>query len=167
MFELLLMRHAKSDWHNDLTDIERPLSRRGRRDAEHMGVFLRKNVLIPDRVLTSPARRTQETINLLNKNWQLKPEQIQIDEELYLADKDILLERAAAHAEEEQRIMVLAHNPGMDDVVNLITAGKPALSESGKLMVAAAVACFKVEKPGDLGRTGKCQLIGLYRPKEI
>ena len=166
-FELLLMRHAKSDWRNNLSDIDRPLSRRGRHDAERMGIFLHNNGLIPDRVLVSPASRTWQTIKLLNKSWLLGSEQIVTSKKLYLANEEILLEDAAAHAGDGGRIMVLAHNPGVDCAVNLISNQPLALTESGKLMVTAAVACFRVERREDLRQTGKCRLLGLYRPKEI
>ncbi len=166
-FELLLMRHAKSDWHNNLSDIDRPLSRRGRHDAERMGIFLQNNDLVPDRVLVSPASRTWQTIKLLNKSWLLAPEQIVTSKKLYLANEEILLEDAAAHAGDGGRIMVLAHNPGVDCAVNRISDQPLALTASGKLMVTAAVACFRVERRDHLGQTGKCRLLGLYRPKEI
>lgn len=167
MFELLLMRHAKSDWHNDPADMDRPLSRRGRQDAQRMGAFLQDNALIPDRVLVSSARRTQETLELLSTGWPLKSQQMLTDEELYLADAQTLLARAAACADRGRRIMVLAHNPGMDDAVSHISADMPAPTESGKLMVTAAVAHFRVEARQHLEQRGKCRLAGLYRPKEI
>ncbi len=161
------MRHAKSDWRNNLVDMDRPLSKRGRRDAQRMGIFLKNNALIPDQVLVSSVRRTQETLKFLNKSWSLKPEQVVTDRKLYLADEEILLEIASTCADADKRIMVLAHNPGMDYAVNRISAEKPALTESGKLMTTAAIAHFKVEDRRHLEQAEKCRLIGLYRPKEI
>jgi len=79
MFELLLMRHAKSDWHSHLADKERPLNERGRRDAIHMGRYLEREGLTPDRMLVSVAERTQETARLLLQAVPVAEENIIID----------------------------------------------------------------------------------------
>ena len=65
---LVLLRHAKSDWPDDVPDHERPLARRGRRDAPAAGRWLRKSGYVPDLVLCSTARRARET-------WQLAEEE--------------------------------------------------------------------------------------------
>ena len=66
MKKLLLLRHAKSSWGAaDLTDFERPLNERGRRDAPLVGEFIREQGLRPDLVISSPAQRTRETIALV------------------------------------------------------------------------------------------------------
>jgi len=132
-----------------------------------MGMFLQENALTPDRILVSPARRTQETLKFLSKGWSLRPEQVLIDEKLYLADEEVLLESAAACVNKNRRIMVLAHNPGMDRAVSCVSAEMPDLAEPGKLMVTAAIAHFRVEARKALEQSGKCRLVGLYRPKEI
>lgn len=167
MVELLLMRHAKSDWHVNVSDIDRPLNKRGRKDAELMGRYLLTNNLVPDRVLVSPARRAQETLAFMNQSWQLDSSYIITDKELYLADEDTLLENAAVYAGDGKRIMLLAHNPGMDYAVSKIAKKMPERTESGKLMVTAAVAYFKAKKAADLEKMESCELISLFRPKEL
>jgi phosphohistidine phosphatase len=64
-------------------------------------------------------------------------------------------------------LLVLAHNPGMDDLVSYISSEPPALSESGKLMVTCAVAGISFDQVKDVGKKGVGKLQFLLRPKEI
>jgi phosphohistidine phosphatase len=167
MFELMLMRHAKSDWHSHMTDIDRPLSDRGRRDAVRMGAYLNQNGLVPDRMVVSVARRTQETAELLLENLSVSEDCIVVDKELYLADRETILEIIELYATDNQRLLLLAHNPGMDDIVSYLASSRPSLSDSGKLMTTCAAACFRVNSLDELKKPGQAELQCLIRPKEI
>ena len=164
----MLMRHANSGWHDDMADIERPLSERGLKDAMVMGRYLQQHDLVPDYVLMSPAKRTQQTLEYLSIDWKLnKDKQVFIDSALYLASHEILLESASAYFGRKNRLMLLAHNPGMDNVVNYLAKSKPALTATGELMVTAAIAVFRPESLEDLQRPGQCDLGMLLRPGEL
>ena len=68
MKTLLLMRHAKSSWKDDtLSDHERPLKKRGRKDTKRIAKVIKENNLIPNVIISSPAVRTLETVNILKK----------------------------------------------------------------------------------------------------
>ena len=68
MKTLLILRHAKSSWNNpDLSDYDRSLNRRGKRDAPRMGKFLRQQSLIPDLIISSTAKRAKKTAKLFAK----------------------------------------------------------------------------------------------------
>lgn len=167
MYKLMLMRHAKSDWHSHVSDMERPLNKRGVKNASFMGDYLKQNDLIPGRVLLSPALRTQQTLEELSAGWGLKKNQVIVDKELYLADRETLLDNASVYLGKKKPLMLLAHNPGMDDTVNYLADTDPALSETGKLMVTAAVAVFTFTSLDDLTRPGQCVLHALLRPREL
>ncbi len=167
MYKLMLMRHAKSDWHSYVSDLERPLNERGVENAQFMGRYLKEHDLIPDQVLVSPAQRTQETLRHLSQDWGLKDKQVIVDKELYLADRETLIENASVYLSNKKRLMLLTHNPGMDDIVSYLASNKPKLTQTGKLMVTAAVAVFKFESLDDLQTPGKCELKALLRPKEL
>jgi len=167
MIELLLMRHAKSDWHGHLTDIERPLSLRGVGDAERMGEHLNQKGLVPNCMVVSGAKRTRETAELLLDNLTVPESHVITDKELYLADYETLLEIIEVYAADHKRLLILAHNPGMDYLVNHLSSTPPGLSNSGKLMVTCAVAHFELDSIDDLKRPGQARLVNLYRPKEI
>lgn len=167
MFELMLMRHAKSDWHSNKSDIDRPLNTRGSRDALNMGVYLSKMNLVPDKIIVSAARRTQETAELLLNNLDVPEQNIIVDKALYLADRVALGEAIENYANDNQRTLLLAHNPGMDDLVSYLSSAPPALSDSGKLMTTCAVASFTLESFEALAEPGLAELHGLIRPNEV
>ena len=167
MFELILMRHAKLDWYSHTADIDRPLSDRGARDAIRMGAHLNKLHLVPDRMVVSTAQRTQETASLLLNNLAVDEKNIVLDKALYLADLDTLCETIALYAVDNQRLLILAHNPGMDYMVSYLASSAPSLSSSGKLMTTCAVACFSLDSLESIKKPGQGVLHNLIRPQEI
>ncbi len=167
MFELMLMRHAKSDWHSHTADIERSLNARGEQDAVRMGAYLNDAGLVPDCMVVSSARRTQQTAELLLQNLPRPENNVIIDRQLYLADVGTICEIIELYASEAQRLLILAHNPGMDYLVSHLASSPPPLSDSGKLMTTCAVACFRLASPAALNKPGQAELLSLLRPKEI
>ena len=161
------MRHAKSDWHSHTADIDRPLNARGCQDATRMGEYLQQINLVPDRMIVSSAKRTQETASLLLKNISLAEEDIIVDKALYLADTETLRDSIELYASDKQRLLILAHNPGMDYLVSYLASSLPPLSASGKLMTTCAVACFTVDSLDALKKPKQAELTGLFRAKEI
>ena len=119
MKRLILMRHAKSGW-SDLTatDHERTLNDRGRRSAAAMGDWLRNNELTPDHVLCSDSARTCETLTLLKLN---EPTVSHLPS-LYLAEPDVMA--AALQAQDQDCILMVAHNPGSEMLAQLLTEAK-------------------------------------------
>ena len=110
---LLLLRHAKSSWDDPgLADHERPLAKRGRQAAERIGAHLRTSGLHPHMALCSSARRTRETLELL----ALEGCEVHIEEGLYGAADDELLERARELSETIGTAIVIGHNPGLHDL---------------------------------------------------
>ncbi len=167
MFELILMRHAKSDWHSHTADIDRPLNDRGASDATRMGAYLKQMNLIPDTMIVSSAQRTQETAALLSDKLPIDEKNIILEKALYLAGVETLRETIEIYAREGKRLLILAHNPGMDYIVSYLASEPPPLSDSGKLMTTCAAACFSMESLDALKKPGQGELIKLIRPKEI
>ena len=161
------MRHAKSDWHSHLADIDRPLNDRGQADAVRMGKYIKGMGLVPEKIIVSAARRTQQTCELIVEVIGVQTDNIHVDKDLYLADKQTLIENIEAYAKGHQRIMVIAHNPGMDDLVRYFSDQSPPLTDSGKLMTTCAIACFYFNSLSDILMPGKGKLLRLLRPKEI
>ena len=161
------MRHAKSDWHSHTADIDRPLNERGRQDALRMGEYLKQQNLVPDKMIVSSAQRTLETASLLLDNLPFTEEDIIVDEALYLADSETLLETIELYASDNQRLLILAHNPGMDYLVSYLASTSPPLSDSGKLMTTCAAAVFAIDSLDTLKKSGQAELKNLFRPREI
>ncbi|MFC4351591.1 SixA phosphatase family protein [Fodinicurvata halophila] len=118
MKQLLVLRHAKSSWDDpDLEDIERPLAKRGRRDAPAMGRALHARGIEADSVLCSDAQRTRETWSLLAPEWLTDgPLPIEVTRTLYMASAKRLLQLCRETEEPIQRLMLIGHNPGLHEL---------------------------------------------------
>lgn len=116
---LVLMRHAKSSWSTGDPDHTRPLSVRGRRDASAAGQWLDSQGLRPDLVVVSTAARTRETFSRLQKGGALFDRVVYADE-VYAADQDGLLRLLSQADPEVRTLMVIGHNPAVEETVNLL-----------------------------------------------
>lgn len=120
MKTLFLVRHAKSSWdHPGLSDFERPLASRGQRAAPRLAAYMRDRGLVPAVVLCSTARRAHETWDLMQDALGESAEVIFLDA-LYGAGPARMLEAAVAHADERSPVMLVGHNPGMEDLAHAL-----------------------------------------------
>ncbi len=109
---LMLLRHAKSSWEDPEPDVARPLNPRGRRDAPVMARALAGLGFAPSRVLSSPARRTRETLALMAPEWAL-PDPVFLGA-LYEADASTLGD--ILDAEGADGTLLVGHAPGLHDL---------------------------------------------------
>ena len=124
MKTLLLMRHAKSSWDNArLSDYERPLNERGRRDAPRMGELLRREGLTPDLIVASSAKRAATTAELVALELSLDSD-IRYTEQLYLAEPDAYITLARQLDDGIETLLMVGHNPGIQELVERLTGNK-------------------------------------------
>ncbi len=115
------MRHADARWKDAaLSDLERPLNRRGTNAAESMARRLLELELIPDLVLVSPARRTQQTAEILARELALPARRVRREEDLYLASAPDLLRIAQGTGPRVMHLLLVAHNPGVSELAQLL-----------------------------------------------
>jgi phosphohistidine phosphatase len=155
MHTLHLLRHAKSGWKEDVEDHQRGLSRRGRQAARRVGEHLPAAVGTLDLVLTSSALRTRQTLDLVLVRFAARP-RILIEDELYLASAERLLERLRRLAEEDRNILLIGHNPGLRELaLTLADTAAPASQPlvSGKFPTAARVSFHLATPWAALGRS--------------
>jgi phosphohistidine phosphatase len=118
MKRVTLMRHADARWKDAaLSDIERPLSRRGSGAAEVMARRLSELHLVPDLLLVSPARRAQQTAEFLARGLSLPARRVQREDGLYLASARDLLAIVRKSGPRVAHLMLVAHNPGLSELV--------------------------------------------------
>ncbi len=123
---LVLIRHAKSDWGDPgLPDHERPLNKRGRRDAPRMGRWITEKDLVPTQVFCSDAARTRETLDLMLPHWP-EPPRVSHTAELYHATPDAMLQ-VLARADAD-RVGLIGHNPGIGGLADYLAREVPAHS---------------------------------------
>lgn len=128
---LVLLRHAKSAW-PDVADHERPLGPRGLRDAPAAGRWLRDAGCLPALVICSTARRTRET-------WALAAGQlaaevpVRFDERVYAAEPEELLEVVSEVPEEVGTLLLVGHNPGLEELAVSLAREAAGAAEAGAM----------------------------------
>jgi phosphohistidine phosphatase len=141
---LLLVRHGAAAATSTAGDRERPLTREGRTAVQGLRAHLSVSEPPPDLVLCSPARRTRETLELLEPAWVPKPESI-VEEALYLADAASLLQCLRDIESETGSVMVVGHNPGLEVLARILAgAGDQALRGG---FPTSAVVIFEISAP--------------------
>jgi phosphohistidine phosphatase len=119
MKTLIIVRHAKSSWDElGLHDHDRPLSKRGLKDAPVMGARLAEWGPPVDRVISSSAARALETAELVSREMGLPWDEIQIEEALYHATEEEMLDLIQEQDDYIDGLMLVGHNPGMTYLVN-------------------------------------------------
>jgi phosphohistidine phosphatase len=122
---LTLVRHAKSDWSlAGQADWDRPLNKRGQRDAPEMARRLRSRRHKPDLILSSPAVRALTTATVMARELKVPATILQQDERLYLASPADVLAVIHEHGGTAKHVMVFGHNPGLTECANRLSAGE-------------------------------------------
>lgn len=122
MKRLFLIRHAKSSWDDAaLADRERPLNERGKRDAPKIGERLARREIKPDLILSSPAVRALTTAKIIAGKLDYMRKHIGVDERLYAAQADDLLEIIHALDDHLQCVMIVGHNPELSELAQRLS----------------------------------------------
>ncbi len=162
MKTLLILRHAKSSWDNALlTDYERPLNKRGKQDAPRMGKLLREQDLVPDLIITSSAERalaTAEAVALASGYEQ----EIRATRSFYHADPEAYLDVLRQLDDSLERVMVVGHNPGMEELLEELTGLWEQMSTA-----ALAQISLPINQWSELDEETTGELVNLWRPKEL
>lgn len=120
---LILVRHAKSSWDGtDLSDTERPLADRGKRDAPMMGKRLSKQQVKPDLILSSPARRAYATAEIIADELGYKAKDIVVDDRLYATDAETLLAVIGGLKDKLKCVMLFGHNPEFSELAHRLSS---------------------------------------------
>lgn len=161
--ELILLRHAKSDWKDkSLEDIHRPISDKGKKSACKMAHWIKEKSLSPSLVWVSPAKRAQQTL----KRLQLPDiTQIKTIDSLYLASDTQLLQLLSEVPTDAERVMLIGHNPGFEMLMAHLT--KTISDRSVRLFPTAALAHFIMPNDWKNLPLGSGKLANFVRPKEI
>ena len=159
MKTLLIQRHAKSDWNDaSLADHERPLNKRGKRQAPAMGELLRREDLLPDLILCSSARRARKTAEAIAEASGY-PGEIRLSRDLYAAPPEAYLEALHGLPDEYACVMVVGHNPGLEELLDVLTG------ESARLPTAAlAQVVLDVEHWSQVSQAPRGKLIHIWLP---
>lgn len=121
MRELILVRHAKSSWkHENLPDFERPLNKRGKRDAPLMASILGKESGKPDLIMSSPATRAISTAKIIARVIDYPFDKIKKEIKIYHAEEIELFKIIRKLSDKYQKVLLIGHNPGLTDLYNML-----------------------------------------------
>jgi phosphohistidine phosphatase len=167
MKRVYLLRHAKSSWKDvSLADRDRPLAGRGKRAAKATADHLEAEKVRPDLVLCSPARRTRETLELVAS--VLGEVEVMFEPGLYGATETELLERLGALPEEVDSVMIIGHNPGLEELALTLASEGAELPRMREKYPTGALAT--IDLPADLWSTiepGTGELVAYVRPGDL
>ncbi len=143
--QLLLFRHAKSAWPENVADFDRPLAPRGMKAAPKMAAFLADADLIPDVALVSSARRAQQSWSLAQSYFPGCV--LQVLPDIYEADPETLMALIRAYGGAARKLMLLGHSPGLEGLA--LEVMRPNGGEDEQRLAAkfptAGVAVFDLE----------------------
>ena len=156
MSTLILLRHGKSDWSGGEPDHLRPLARRGRRQVPEAGRWLADNVDVIDLAVVSPAERTRETWRLAAAELAVPPP-VREDDRVYAGSARSLLGVLQELPDEVGTVVLVGHNPGVEDLVASLTGRDVSMPTS-------ALAAFDLPVPWSAAGSTPAELLAQGRP---
>ena len=168
MHTLYLLRHGKSSWTDPaLADHDRPLAPRGQRDAKRIATYLARLEIGPELVLCSSATRTLETLELVRAAFGATSI-VRLESELYAASSDELLERLRTVHETVVSVMLIGHNPGLQDLALALASEGAELDRLQAKFPTAALATLTVPRtPWSQLSEGDAVLSAYVVPKQL
>jgi len=121
MKTLILVRHAKSSWSEPgLSDFDRPLNERGKKDAPEMAQRLKEKIKV-DHFVSSPAKRAKRTARFFAEEFGMDKDSIQLVEDLYMATQEGFLKTISAIDDQYDAVALFSHNPGISEFASSLT----------------------------------------------
>lgn len=142
-------------------DHERPLNQRGKQDAPKMGALLKAHDIVPQLIISSTAERALQTAEAAALAADFEGELVTTSA-FYLADPEAYLERLAELPDDITSVMVVGHNPGMEELVAELTGVADRLTTANLVQVALPITHWR-----DLDEETEGELLNWWRPKEL
>jgi len=162
MKTLLLLRHAKSSWKDsDIDDHERPLNKRGKKDAPKMGRLLNNEHLLPDLIISSSAKRCRKTTEHVIHASGYRGE-TRISNELYEATADTLVDLFAKQPDEVTRLLLIGHNPGLEELLERLIGVYTPLTTAALCLIE-----LPIETWSEINDETRGTLMKTWQPREL
>lgn len=171
MKTLYLARHAKSSWNTEATlDFERPLNQRGESDAINIGEELKRLIWLPEKIIASPAIRVKQTCRSYCEILEYPLDEVEWNSDIYEAYTVTLLQVLTSLDENIQSVMLVGHNPAMEDLLVNICGYSSVREQSqadGKIFTTANIAKLTTDSSWKDLLANDVYLEKILRPKEI
>jgi len=166
--DLFIMRHAKSDWnHEHISDFDRPLNKRGQRDAPAMAKWMLSEKLQPEFLIVSPALRAKQTATEIIEQLGIPDSSINYDKRLYLASAETLLNVIRDTDNKINSLMLVGHNPGLENLALVLCKDDIPLEPGGSLMTTANVIHLRFYQKWHNLENEACEFVQVMRPKQL
>ena len=165
---VILLRHGKSSWSDStLADIDRPLAPRGERALRKLAKYIRRERIRPALVLCSPALRTRQTLEAVEASLG-KRCVVEIVPQLYAASEQELLERLQALPEPVSSVMLIGHNPGLQNLALVLASRGAYLPQLQEKFPTGALATLVVRSASwSALRPGEAELVDYVVPRQL
>ena len=161
MKTLLLLRHAKSSWKKQgLPDHERPLNKRGKKEAPMVGAYMKENGLVPDLILSSTARRAHDTAQAVAEACGFE-EQVDLYQDLYMSDTASYLDILRCLPDEANKVLVVGHNPDVEALLALLTDVADHMATATLAVISLPISSWQ-----ELNEATDGRLQNLWTPRE-
>ena len=162
MKTLLILRHAKSSWKNEtLADHDRPLNKRGKRDAPRMGKLLLDTDLSPELIISSTAKRARKTVEGLLEGSGYSLE-VQYMRDFYHGYPETFITILSELDDKYEQVMVVGHNPGLEELLEVLTGDYKRMPTAALTQVQ-----LPIQSWADLEEEPQGELVAVWRPKEL
>lgn len=168
MRTIILLRHAKSSWSDPtLADVDRPLAPRGERASRRIAKYIRRKKIRPALVLCSPSLRTRQTLEAIESSLR-KRTAVEVVPALYAASEAELLEQLRALPESIPSVMLIGHNPGLQDLACVLASGRADLRKVEEKFPTGALATLVVDSETWAAlKPGNAKLVDYVVPNQL
>jgi phosphohistidine phosphatase len=165
---VILLRHGKSSWSDStLSDIDRPLAPRGERASRRIAKYMRRKRIRPTLVLCSPSLRTRQTLEAIEPSLG-KGCSIELVPQLYAASERELLERLQALPESVTSVMLIGHNPGLQNLALVLASRGADLPQLEEKFPTGALATLVVHSENwPALSSGDAELVDYVVPRQL
>ncbi len=162
MKTLLLMRHGKSSWKDEsLEDFERPLKKRGRKNAKKIAKVIAENGLNPDIIIASSATRARETVGVVVEVLGFE-NRIVFSDELYMGEPSDIVDALKNLNDDYNSVLIVGHNPGLEAYLQIVDGEIEALPTAGLGQLVLVL-----DRWEDLSFDTMGDLVGFWTPKSL
>lgn len=154
MKTILFFRHAKSNLPGVGGDRARTLNARGRHDASHMGRLLLEQDLVPDLIMCSTANRAKETALIAAQHCGCERD-IEFHEDIYESSPEKLINILSSTDDQHTRVMIVGHNPDLEDIIQDITGVAIRMSTANIAQVTMTIDSWREMNSGEHGRLAR------------
>lgn len=162
MKTILLMRHAKSSWDGKVEDDrDRPISKRGRKNAGQIARLFKDNSLMPDLILASSAVRARQTAEVIMDELNFRGD-VCFRNKLYMAEVEAYVHEIQSLDDANQLILVIGHSPSLDSLLQMLTDKVESLPTAAVASLSVLIDTWK-----DFNLESRCELNDLWRPKDL